>query len=79
MKKLLFVIVTAAAMYACNNAADSEARAKDSLDSIANAKKEVIDSSAERRKNIIDSTTENKKQALDSLDSLNRKADSATH
>ena len=78
MKKVLFVFVTAAALVACDNAADSEARAKDSLDSIANAKKEVIDSSAEQRKEVIDSTTEQKKQALDSLDALEKKADSAT-
>ena len=78
MKKVLFVFVAATALFACNNAADSGARAQDSLDSVANAKKDVIDSSAEHRKDVIDSTTETKKQALDSLDSLNRKADSAT-
>lgn len=78
MKKLLFVFVAAAGMIACDNAADSEARAKDSLDSIANAKKEVIDSSAEQRKDIIDSTTESKKEVIDSLNTLEEKADSAT-
>lgn len=78
MKKLFFVLVTAATITACDNAADSEARAKDSLDSIANAKKDVIDSSADTRKDIIDSTTEQKKEVLDSLESLNNKVDTTT-
>ncbi|RYZ48452.1 MAG: hypothetical protein EOO14_22090 [Chitinophagaceae bacterium] len=75
MKKLLLVFVTAVTFVACDNAADGEARAKDSLDSIANAQKDVIDSSAEQRKDVIDSTTEQKKNVMDSLDSLNNKVD----
>jgi hypothetical protein len=76
MKKFLTVFVLAGALVACNNASDSAADAKDSLDSIASERKEVIDSSAEARKDVIDSTTEQKKEVIDSRDSLNR-ADSA--
>lgn len=66
MKKILAIAVLAVSLVACNESADSAARAKDSLDSIANAKIEVIDSSADARIDAIDSTTEAKKDALDS-------------
>ena len=67
MKKLLVILGLSVTMVACNNDADSAARTKDSLDSVANATKDVIDSSAEARKDIIDSTTEQKKDVIDSL------------
>jgi hypothetical protein len=67
MKKLLVILGLSVAMVSCNNDADSAARTKDSLDSVANATKDAIDSSAEARKDIIDSTTEQKKDAIDSL------------
>ncbi|MDQ3550804.1 MAG: hypothetical protein M3413_04685 [Bacteroidota bacterium] len=73
MKKLVVILGLSVALVACNNEADSTARTKDSLDSIANVRKDVIDSSADARKDIIDSTTEQKKEALDRLDSLNRR------
>lgn len=78
MKKVLMGFMFAAVLTACNNAADSSAEAKDSLDSIAAEKKETIDSTAEQRKEAIDSTTEQKKEAIDKRDSLNR-ADSANN
>lgn len=79
MKKILFVFAMAAAITACNNAADSTGEAKDSLDSVATEKKEVIDSTAEEKKEVIDSTTEQKKEALEKLDSASKKADSVTN
>ncbi len=78
MKKLIFSMAVATVFIACDNAANSGSNAQDSLDSIANAKKEKIDSAAEQRKAAIDSITEKKKNALDGVDSLNRKEDSAT-
>jgi hypothetical protein len=72
MKKFLAILAIAGTLVACNNAAESEGDAKDSLDSIASEKKEAIDSSAEVRKEVIDSTTEQKKEAIDRRDSLNR-------
>jgi hypothetical protein len=78
MKKYLVVFALTAVVAACNNASDSTAEAKDSLDSIAAEGKEAIDSSAEARKDAIDSTTEQKKEAIDPRDSLNR-ADTANN
>ena len=79
MKKIFLCLALATAFIACDNAANTEANTKDSLDSIANAKKDVIDSSAEQRKEVIDSTTENQKNVIDKTDSLNNKKDSVTH
>jgi len=67
MKQLFVLFAAAAFLASCNNASDTAADAKDSLDSIANEKIENIDSSAEARKDVIDSTTEQKKAELDSL------------
>lgn len=67
MKKVLFVLIAAATITACDNAADSTQRAKDSLDSIANVKKDVIDS-----------TTQEKKETLDSLEDRRDSINSAT-
>ena len=74
MKKLFLVLAIAGAVTACNNAADSTAEAKDSLDSTASERKEMIDSTAEQKKEAIDSTTEQKKEAIDSTA---KKVDSA--
>lgn len=79
MKKLFLVLAIAGALTACNNAADSTADAKDSLDSLASEKKEMIDSTSEEKKDVIDSTTEQKKEALDKMDSASKKADSAVN
>lgn len=64
MKKLLVVFAIAGSLIACNNAADSTADAKDSIDSVAAEKKEMIDSTAEQRIDRVDSIAE---QAKDSL------------
>lgn len=74
MKKVFTVIAAAAFLVSCNNAADSTDRAKDSLDSIANATKNVVDSTADQKINAIDSTVDAKK---DQLDSTAKKVDSA--
>jgi len=73
MKKLFIVLAAAGFLTACNNTADTTDNAKDSLDSIENAKKEAIDSSSKEQKQQIDSTTDAKKEALDRKDSANRK------
>ncbi len=78
MKKLFLVFAIAGALTACNNAADSTAEAKDSIDSVASEKKEMVDSTAEAKKDVIDSTTEQKKEALDKIDSASKVADSTT-
>lgn len=65
MKKLFLLLAVAGTLTACNEAGDSTANAKDSLDSIAGEKKEAVDS-----------VTEQKKETLDRMDSLN-KADTA--
>ena len=62
MKKLLVVFAIAGSLFACNNAADTTADAKDSIDSVASETKEVIDSTAEQAKdslNMIDSAANN--------------------
>lgn len=74
MRKFLFIIVAAGTIIACNDAADSVVEnQKDSLDSIATAKKVAIDSSAEARIDKIDSVTEVKKAALEGKDTLNNR------
>ena len=62
MKKLLVIFAIAGSLFACNNAADTTADAKDSIDSVASETKEVIDSTAEQAKdslNMIDSAANN--------------------
>ena len=78
MKKMILSLAIASLLIACDNSADSAARTKDSLDSIANEKKDVIDSTAEQRKDVIDSTTERQKETIENMDSLNRRKDSVT-
>jgi hypothetical protein len=78
MKKFVFSLAVATLFIACDNAANSGSNTADSLDSIANAKKERIDSSAEQRKEMIDSTTERQKDALERVDSMNRRKDSTS-
>ena len=43
MKKLLLVFAIAGSLVACNNAADSTAEAKDSVDSVASETKDMVD------------------------------------
>ena len=69
MKKLLVVFAVAVSLAACNNAADSTADAKDSIDSVANEKIEAVDSTAEQKMDQIDSTAEQAKDSLNKIDS----------
>ena len=69
MKKLFLVFAIAGALTACNNAADSTAEAKDSIDSIASETKENIDSTAEQKMDNVDSTAAQAKDSLDKIDS----------
>ncbi len=68
MKKVFLVIMAAAFFASCNNATDSAADAKDSLDSIANVKKDVIDSTTEQKKENIDSLAERRDSIQDARD-----------
>jgi hypothetical protein len=73
MKKLLVVFAIAGSLVACNNAADSTADAKDSVDSVATEKKEMIDSTAEQKMDKIDSTAAQAKDSLNKIDSAAKK------
>ncbi len=73
MKKLLVVFAIAGSLVACNNAADSTADAKDSVDSVASETKEMIDSTAEQKMDNVDSLAERKKDSLDKIDSAAKK------
>ena len=73
MKKLLVVFAIAGSLIACNNAADTTADAKDSIDSVASETKEMIDSTADQKMDKVDSTAEVKKDSLDKMDSAARK------
>lgn len=69
MKKLLVVFAIAGSLFACNNAADTTADAKDSIDSVASETKEMIDSTAEQKMDKVDSTAEQAKDSLNRIDS----------
>ncbi len=73
MKKLLVVFAIAVSLVACNNAADSTADAKDSVDSVASETKDMIDSTAEQKMDNVDSLAEKKKDSLDKIDSAAKK------
>jgi len=79
MKKLFLVFLTAGSLVACNNTANTTTDAKDSLDSVANAKKAMIDSSADVKKDKIDSSTEKMKDAVNTQDSAMKGTDTAKH
>lgn len=72
MKKLFLVFAIAGSVVACNNAADSTAEAKDSIDSVASETKEVIDSTAEHKMDVVDSTAEQAKDSLNKIDSAKK-------
>ena len=74
---MFLIAVTALAFTACDNAADTEKRKQDSLDSIAKEQKQAIDSSAEQKKDAIDSMRDKTKDSLDKLDSLNNRKDTS--
>lgn len=76
MKKFLGILAIAGTLAACDNAANSEQRTKDSLDSVENAKKAMIDSTAEQRKDSIEQNIEAKK---DMVDTMNRMVDTSNN
>lgn len=67
MKKLALFLFVAAFAVACDNAADAEQRAKDSLDSVKNAKVDMIDSTADQRIDSVEQNIEAQKEMVDSL------------
>lgn len=67
MKKLFLAFAAAAFLASCNNAADAEKSAKDSIDSLTNLQKESVDEAAKDAKQTIDSTMEMKKDSVDSI------------
>jgi hypothetical protein len=77
MKKFLGILAISATMVACNNSADSTENKQDSIDSAANAQKELVDSSANATTNAIDSAADATKDKIDS--SAAAKKDSTKH
>lgn len=67
MKKVLMVVAVAGFMASCNNAADTEARLKDSLDSIGKLQKESVENAADTAKKNIEETIDAKKDMVDSM------------
>lgn len=67
MKKVLMVVAVAGFLASCNNAADSEARAKDSLDSVAKAQKSMVNDQADKSKDSIEQTKDAQKNMVDSM------------
>jgi DNA phosphorothioation-dependent restriction protein DptG len=76
MKKLFLAIAVVGFLVSCDNAANTEARAKDSLDSIEKLQKESVNEAADAAKTNIDSTIEMKK---DSVDAIHDVKDSTNH
>ena len=72
MKKIFLALAISSVFIACNDSADTSNNAKDSIDSITEARKDNIDSMGEERKDALDSLGERKKDAIDRVDSLNR-------
>ena len=62
MKKLL-VVLAFGSFVACNSGTTTES----TVDSTADAKKDMIDSSAEAKKDMVDSSAEAKKAMVDSM------------
>jgi hypothetical protein len=67
MKKFLGILAIAGTLVACDNTAGSEARTKDSLDSVAKAQKEVVNESADKSKDSIEQTKDAQKEMVDSM------------
>ena len=76
MKKFFGILAIAGVLVACNNAADTEKRTKDSLDSVENAKKSMIDSTADKAKDSVEQNIEAKKEVVDSI---NKTVDTVKH
>lgn len=66
MKKVLAVLAIAGFMASCNNAADTEKRTKDSIDSVAKLQKESVSNAADTAKKNIDQMADSAKKQVDS-------------
>jgi len=66
MKKAILVFIVAGFLVSCDNAADAEKRAKDSLDSVTKLQKESIDEAAQDAKQNVEQTNDSLKDMLDS-------------
>ena len=67
MKKVFAVLAIAGFITSCNNAANSEARTKDSLDSVAKAQKSMVNDQADKSKDSIEQTKDAQKNMVDSM------------
>ena len=61
------LLAVAGFVVSCDNAADTEKRTKDSLDSVEKAKKEMVNENADRAKDSIDQTIDAQKNMVDSM------------
>ncbi|MGE5520705.1 MAG: hypothetical protein ACM3VS_12310 [Candidatus Dadabacteria bacterium] len=73
MKKILLIGIITASFMACNNAADTTADKKDSIDSALNEQKDKVDSIADQRKELIDTIKDRKIDSLKAIDSAQKK------
>ena len=65
MKKILLVLAVAGSLVACDNAADTAQKTKDSLDSVTKLQKESVENAAEDAKENLDSTSNAVKDSVD--------------
>ena len=65
MKKLFLVLAVAGSLVACDNAADTAQKTKDSLDSVTKLQKESVEEAAQDAKQNLDSTSEAVKDSVD--------------
>jgi hypothetical protein len=66
MKKTILAFIVAGFLVSCDNAADAEKRAKDSLDSVTKLQKESIDEAAQDAKQNVEQANDSLKEKLDS-------------
>ena len=67
MKKLFLVLAVAGSLVACDNAADTAQKTKDSLDSVTKLQKESVEDAAKDAKENLDSTSEAVKDSVDQV------------
>ncbi len=70
MKKVLMLAVVAGFLASCDNAGDSAARAKDSLDSVTKLQKESVEDAADTAKKNLDQMNEAKKDMVDTMNKM---------
>jgi hypothetical protein len=74
MKKLLFVLVVAASMTACNNSADSAAKVDSAAKAAADTIKSVVDSAAHKADSTISAAADSAKSKLGAVVDSAKKA-----